>query len=59
MVQVYGMPLITLSTHVRNQDSVKQQALQGSDVLKQILIYDAKYGERTVCGFAVLKSILQ
>lgn len=38
IVQVYGMLLVTLSTHLRNLDSAEQQAVHGSDISKQLRI---------------------
>lgn len=42
IAKVYGIPLSTLSMHLKNQDSVEQQALQGSDVSKQKRICDTE-----------------
>jgi hypothetical protein len=42
IAQMYGIPLPALSVYLKNQDSVEQQALQGTDVSKQIRICDAK-----------------
>jgi transposase-like protein len=43
IAQAYGIPLSTLSTYLKNQDSIKNQALQGAEVSKQMRIRGAKH----------------
>jgi hypothetical protein len=43
-VQAYGIPLSTLLTYLKYQNPIEQQALQGSDVSKQMRMLDTKHG---------------
>jgi hypothetical protein len=53
--QAYGIPHSTLSTYLKNQDSIENQALQVAEVSKRMRICGAKYSDlETNCsnGFA-------
>jgi hypothetical protein len=45
IAQAYGIPLSTLSTHLKNRDSVENQALQGAVVSKRMRIHGAKHSD--------------
>jgi hypothetical protein len=44
IAQAYGIPLSTLSTYLKDLDSVEQQASQEHDISKRMRIRDAKHG---------------
>jgi hypothetical protein len=43
--QAYGIPISTLSTYLKNRDSIENQALEGAEVSKWMRIRGAKYGD--------------
>jgi hypothetical protein len=43
ITQAYRIPLSTLSMHLKIQDYIEQQALQGGDILKLMRIHGAKH----------------
>jgi hypothetical protein len=45
IVQAYGIPLSTLLTYLKNQDSTEQKTLQGGDISKRMRIREAKHGD--------------
>jgi hypothetical protein len=45
IAQVHGIPLSTLSTYLKNRDSIGNQALQGAEVSKRMRICGAKHSD--------------
>jgi transposase-like protein len=45
IAQAYGIPLSTLLTYLKNQDSIENQALQGEEVSKRMRIREAKHSD--------------
>jgi hypothetical protein len=43
IAQAYGIPLSTLSTYLKNRDSIENQVLQGAEVSKRKRIRGAKH----------------
>jgi hypothetical protein len=45
IAQAYGILIFTLSTYLKNRDSIENQALQGAEVSKRMRICGAKHSD--------------